>query len=246
MRENAINEALESTETDLNRMNYPYALEYFHFHRHRFRDILKKVVELKKEVKISDAGLTVLEVGSFVGCLTIACNHLGFKSCGIDLEKYISKINFSRDGLEYKACDLKNELIPYNDEAFDLVIFSEVLEHLDFHPLDLFQELSRVLKKDGKIIITTPNFKRLNNRIKLLLGREILEIIPGAHYREFTLPDILHLLDKSGLRCTGNVDENFAYFDFPERNVLIKWIDKIAGATFPNLSSNIFVTAVKK
>jgi ubiquinone/menaquinone biosynthesis C-methylase UbiE len=47
--------------------------------------------------------------------------------------------------------------IPFRDETFDIVVMSEVLEHLDNETLaKALQEVSRVLKKGGKLIATTP------------------------------------------------------------------------------------------
>lgn len=47
--------------------------------------------------------------------------------------------------------------IPFENGKFDTVVVSEVLEHLDDEVLDKgLSEINRVLKKDGKIIVTTP------------------------------------------------------------------------------------------
>jgi SAM-dependent methyltransferase len=43
----------------------------------------------------------------------------------------------------------------HQDETFDLVFFLEVLEHLDY-PDKALQELSRIIKKDGYLILGVP------------------------------------------------------------------------------------------
>jgi ubiquinone/menaquinone biosynthesis C-methylase UbiE len=48
------------------------------------------------------------------------------------------------------------ENLPFKDNYFDYVIMAAVLEHLP-HPSEAIKEAFRVLKKDGYIIITTPN-----------------------------------------------------------------------------------------
>lgn len=50
----------------------------------------------------------------------------------------------------------KNEKLPFKDETFDCVVSHHVFEHLD-DPYFYISELNRVLKKWGKIIISTPN-----------------------------------------------------------------------------------------
>lgn len=46
--------------------------------------------------------------------------------------------------------------IPFEDESFDVVVFGEVAEHLT-DLLPAFKEFHRVLKKDGRFVMTTPS-----------------------------------------------------------------------------------------
>jgi ubiquinone/menaquinone biosynthesis C-methylase UbiE len=56
--------------------------------------------------------------------------------------------------LDYQ-CELAS--IPVEDARFDLVIFTQVMEHLE-DPLSVLVELRRVLKPDGRIWATAPLF----------------------------------------------------------------------------------------
>jgi SAM-dependent methyltransferase len=57
----------------------------------------------------------------------------------------------------YKKVDLDVEPLPYPDGFFDAIIFNHVIEHLK-QPLQLGSEINRVLKRDGKIYVETPNW----------------------------------------------------------------------------------------
>lgn len=63
----------------------------------------------------------------------------------------------------------ENQKIPFKDDSVSLVFLLDIIEHL-INPDYILNEAKRVLKKDGKIIITTPNLANLYNRIFLLLG----------------------------------------------------------------------------
>jgi len=43
--------------------------------------------------------------------------------------------------------------LPYPDNHFDAVILSEVIEHLNFNPLPVLQEINRILKKTGSYML---------------------------------------------------------------------------------------------
>lgn len=53
--------------------------------------------------------------------------------------------------------DFEKDKLPYNDNTFDYVFFCAVIEHLYDANL-ILQEIFRVLKKNGILIIITPNF----------------------------------------------------------------------------------------
>mgnify|MGYP006105667819 FL=1 len=55
------------------------------------------------------------------------------------------------------SIDFEKDKIDKEDEKYDFVLFKSVIEHL-FNPTNILQEIKRVLKKKGILIIITPNF----------------------------------------------------------------------------------------
>jgi SAM-dependent methyltransferase len=66
-----------------------------------------------------------------------------------------------------EAVDLEKTL-PYESASFDLIILAEVIEHLERHQL-LIEEIGRILRRGGSLILTTPNLGRLHSRLHFLL-----------------------------------------------------------------------------
>lgn len=60
----------------------------------------------------------------------------------------------SVDHLDYKA-DLNKPLEFLQTESVDTIMLSDVLEHI-YNPKELFAELSRILKKKGRLIVFVP------------------------------------------------------------------------------------------
>jgi SAM-dependent methyltransferase len=78
--------------------------------------------------------------------------------------------------LDFKQpCDVECDLddcqlqIPLAEATFDLVICTEVLEHL-LWPTSLLGEVRRVLKPGGKLLVSVPNIVSLSYRVAWLLG----------------------------------------------------------------------------
>jgi len=94
--------------------------------------------------------------------------------------------------------DLESDKIAIDNEACDCVIFTEVLEHLNpYYVNHTLAEINRVLKKDGLLILTTPNIASFFRRLKLLLGKNP---IYRYHVREYVRDEVKRLLRDTGFK----------------------------------------------
>ena len=78
---------------------------------------------------------------------------------GVDIsEDAISyaKKNYRKDNLEFRVGNTSK--IPLDSNSVDIVVSFETIEHHDQHD-EMMKEIKRVLKKDGKLIISSPNKK---------------------------------------------------------------------------------------
>ena len=104
-------------------------------------------------------------------------------------------------GIHLKYCDVLKDSLPFEDNSFDVILFLDVIEHLSA-PKKCLQEIKRVLRKGGYLVITTPNLATLKNRICALLGRSNhVELkfwynsVPFfGHIREYTLKEVKQIL----------------------------------------------------
>ena len=58
---------------------------------------------------------------------------------------------------EYDAFNIETDEYPYPAESFDVVVFSELIEHLGVNPVRALAEMHRVLRPGGVLVVTTPN-----------------------------------------------------------------------------------------
>lgn len=85
-----------------------------------------------------------------------------------------------------KRIDLEMETLPYGENAFDLVVCNQVLEHLKNYD-KVIHDIIRVTRTGGYIMIGIPNLAHLINRIYLLFGIQPMCIaIKSQHVCGFT------------------------------------------------------------
>lgn len=141
----------------------------------------------------------------------------------------------SARGFVPHRCDFNREPIPIENETVDLVLATEVFEHL--HNYHFFaSEVARILRQGGYAVVTVPNVARLRNRIKLLFGRDILNIYPpgetDVHIREFTAKSL-----KSYFGYHSLVPERIGFIAYRASNPF----PRILKAFFPSIRGIIYV-----
>lgn len=119
----------------------------------------------------------------------------------------------SVSNIDWHTLDLNTDpKLPFDDEYFDLVTMLAVTEHLSPNSLVLlFQQIHRVLRPGGRLIITTPaawsdGLLRFMSRVGLVSADEINE-----HVFVYTLPLLGWYFGKAGFEMTNT---RFGYFEF--------------------------------
>jgi SAM-dependent methyltransferase len=121
--------------------------------------------------------------------------------------------------LPFQHFNIESARFPYPDESFDVVFFCEIIEHLTEDPIRVMNELRRILKPSGNLIVSTPNVARLENVARFVAGANIYDPYSGygpygRHNREYNRHELYHLLTFSGFQpevaFTADVHANAA------------------------------------
>jgi SAM-dependent methyltransferase len=165
------------------------------------------------------AGLKILDAGAGEKQFKRFCSHLDYYSQ--DFGKYDGKGDgtalqmgsWDQSDLDYVS-DITD--IPVENDSFDLVLCTEVFEHLP-DPVKALNELARIVKPGGKIIITAPfnslthfspyHFSSGFNRFFYehhfaRLGFQLLECTANGNYFEYLAQE---------LRRIAFVAKNYSY-----------------------------------
>lgn len=97
-----------------------------------------------------------------------------------------------------------NKGLSLENNSIDIIIAGEIIEHL-LDPVKFLKECNRVMTREGKIILSTPNICSLKNRLRVLFG-----MIPEhsarysdyhsmqRHVVDFNLNELKKLFKKTG------------------------------------------------
>ena len=225
-----------------------HEIVYMNWQYFRFAAINSIIAKINHPICLIDIGTTPYTI-------FLKRKYQHFKILTVDSTDLL-KQRCIEEGVEHFTVNLNEEKLPFEDAKADLVIFTEVLEHLFVQPSELLNEIVRVLQSSGKLIISVPNFACLKNRVKLLFGINPLgnfdEIIRGdkhgyGHIREYTKPEIIRLCEAVGLKILETKMLSNSPFDVIRlRHGFIRFIYAAATMIYPGLRSTIQLVCEKE
>jgi SAM-dependent methyltransferase len=154
---------------------------------------------------ISELGLqvqhaAVLDAGTSTGPNLGLLRELGFTDIhAVDLSPEAVRICKSQGFHQVRLGDVC--ALPYAEGTFDLVLATDVIEHVDDDGLAL-RELRRVLKPGGTALITVPAFPSLWG-----VSDEI-----GEHKRRYRIRPLSERITKAGLEADQTYHFNYLLF----------------------------------
>ena len=145
----------------------------------------------------------ILDIGCYNGTLGSKFREMNNEVYGIEINQQVAELA-KKKGILVKVQDIESKF-DFKSDFFDVVFAGEVIEHIvdtDF----FIDEIKRVLKPNGILILTTPNTASLGRRLLLLMGRNpILEASftypvnsTSGHLRYFTKDLLLNFLKYKG------------------------------------------------
>jgi len=240
--------------------------DYFRFLKMNL--IVRDIITKKKLKKV-----IIVDVGSGNGYLMkyIKDNSdkdIEFEFIGID--KYIIEKSFDFQLINQDV----EEKIDLPDCFADIIICAEIIEHIK-NTDGFINEISRILKQDGDVIITTPNLASYFNRFLLLLGYQpyhsevsdresgfglgiIYKILgrskygnkTAGHLRLFTLKALKDFMEFYGFKMIKYYPVYFSSFrkDNNRKSIIRIFFafDRLVSSIFPSLATGLIIHLKKK
>jgi 2-polyprenyl-3-methyl-5-hydroxy-6-metoxy-1,4-benzoquinol methylase len=158
---------------------------------------------------------------------------------------------------EAKACDVGSDVFPWDDEMFDSCICTEVIEHI-FDTDHMLIQIHRILKKEGVLVISTPNLSSFTNRILIgLFGWQPLatevscrvsnfgnplrkSLKPAGHIRDFTYAAFRDIVESHGFTLEASRS-----IPIVQKQPFL-FLEKFLSKRFPSLGGDMILKLRKK
>lgn len=173
---------------------------------------VRKVKYIDEFLAHSASDAAILDAGCGEGVLVEKYHAAGRNITGLDLNV--------ENGLVRQG-DILN--MPFEDACFDIVLFLDVLEHLGVqqHPAAL-QELSRVLKHDGTLVMSVPNLAHKASRWNFFKTGALLRTASAAkHPGDRPVTEYMNIIAEAGLLIEKRIPVKLTLP--PLQQKLLKW-----------------------
>jgi len=225
---------------------------------------IKRIESLTSSLNLP--GKCILDIGCWWGWFIRYARELGSQVHGFDYE--LKRIQDATDFLGNKngLCVANAEEIPYKTNMFDIVFSYHVIEHLE-KDNKMIEDIYRVLKKDGDLILGVPNdcsmsilpfrpFRRiLKHRERFLRKHNKYNWLKSivyhdtSHYREYTKRSICNILNANHFFVEDIKSYGFE-MPYPIKNRLSKksrsFINWLLGPVSPTFLREELILHAKK
>jgi len=181
-----------------------YSENYFQyelFNQENFFNLMKlglKDIGFDYFYKEGVYGRKFLDIGCATGLLLNYLSKKGWDVIGVEICRESAEYAINKFGLEIFIGTLQDASFP--DNYFDVVHLSHLIEHVP-DPLSLLIEVRRIIKKDGHVILTTPNVNGFQARVS---GSKWRSAIPD-HIFLFSKKTMREILTRTGFRVIKQV-----------------------------------------
>ena len=173
----------------------------------------KTALWLLREAGLDKRQKRVLEIGFGSGAVLFSFER-DCQIAGVEVsQSAVAEATVRAQSLGFQNADFRlvhNDLLPFSDKAFDVVIASHVLEHVNDDSL-LISEMSRVLDDRGVAIVIVPTNEKYAD---------------PKHQRSYTLQQLCDRLVSRGLLPSRIIQNEFLFYlveKFYFKGLKIRW-----------------------
>ena len=189
---------------------------------------------------VLEGGEKILDLGCGAGRFSLYIRGKFKEIHGVEIAE--ERLRIARGQEMFLSVANINESLPYKDNMFNAVSCLDVIEHL-IDPGSVLKEIYRVLRPNGQLVLTTPNFRYFRNIDRLVFkgafphtSSDTFVCVWGeGHLHYFTRKDLAGLLKNAGFeKIVFHINQD--QFHKSKKRKLIRLLtgEKVFGEWFCN------------
>jgi SAM-dependent methyltransferase len=194
-------------------------------------------------------GAAVLDLAAGTGAMSLRLTDFGYKVTATD---YVSENFRLHESIPFFMADLNDHFAQGREEQFDAIMASEIIEHLE-NPRHFARACFKLLKKGGKVILSTPNVDSVASIVSLMRTGSFqwfsdADYSQDGHISPLTQWQLGKCFKEAGFTFlwTGSYGDRTEWLKGSPRLVLLsKLIDKLTTLK-EDLKNQIFVAVLEK
>jgi 2-polyprenyl-3-methyl-5-hydroxy-6-metoxy-1,4-benzoquinol methylase len=198
---------VKAIESEIFELSQASETEYFAFHKRRY-ERFEGFLNNQFPPDSQSEKLKALDIGSHYLHSSMILADMGFEVDGMDVSVFWDMDFVKNRGSKFGINPIvENDLANMPEfqkihDKYDLVVFTEIFEHITFNPIQLWKTIYQILKPGGKIYISTPNSLALANwarnfknlitlqSIGITVDDIISKVTYGHHWKEYSAQEI--------------------------------------------------------
>lgn len=199
--------SVETIKSEIFQLGQTNEIEYFRFHQRRY-ERFELFLTSEFSMNSGTKKLKALDIGSHYLHSSMILSGKGFEVDGMDVSVFWNmdfvKARAEKFGINQIVENDLSSMPEFQDvrEKYDLIVFTEIFEHITFNPIQLWKTIHQILKPGGKIYISTPNSLALANwarnfknlitlhSVGITVDDIISKVTYGHHWKEYSAQEI--------------------------------------------------------
>lgn len=178
-----------------------YRQEEFHYWQHIPRWLYEDILEHQPS--------KCLDIGCAYGTLLVYIKKLSnCEAYGTDfVDTYISSTLVAKYNLHFAVNNIELDPFPW-DCHYDIIVFTAVMEHLNFYAVPTLKKMRNLLSEDGKLYLSTPDASQWGKTMKYysnykempMPSPELRTQVVDDHVWHFSQEELFDVIYAAGLR----------------------------------------------
>lgn len=216
------NELISNCQKEIQGLNpnYKFTEECQRIEKTYYDKIPQWIENYNNENKIKSC----LDIGCAFGTLLLATHKIsGCELYALEILNHLSNEMIEKYNIEYDILNFELQRVIFSKKKFDVILFTEVIEHLKFNPIPTMWKIYNLLNKNGRVFMSCPNvavwgkIDKYNSYKDMPMPGKFQELEDLGHEYHYSLEELKEIFNSTKFEIVNlgySPGESESHFNF--------------------------------